>query len=65
MRGHGGSNAVAGDTHGGGNKAMRGKEGMWRGGKNKMKIIRGRSDTHKKKCCGENILIANLLILSQ
>lgn len=27
MRGHGGSNAVAGDTHGGGNKAKRVKEG--------------------------------------
>lgn len=27
MRVHGGSNAVAGDTHGGGNKATRVKEG--------------------------------------
>lgn len=25
MRGHGGSNALAGDTHDGGNKAMRGE----------------------------------------
>lgn len=32
MRGHGGSNAVAGDTHDGGNKAIRGKEGMREGG---------------------------------
>lgn len=32
MRGNGGSKAVAVDTHDGGNKAMRGKEGMWRRG---------------------------------
>lgn len=30
MRGHGGSNAVAGDTHDGGNKAMRERKGYGR-----------------------------------
>lgn len=46
MRGHGGSNAVAGDTHDGGNKAMRGEwevggwgeeEGARRGGGEEVK----------------------------
>lgn len=35
MRGYGGSNAVAGDTHDGGNKAMRVKEGKMENKKGK------------------------------
>lgn len=47
MRGHGGSNAVAGDTHDGGNKAMRVKEGRVEK-KIKWKSYKG-GQTHKNK----------------
>lgn len=54
MGGHDGSNALAGDTHDGGNKAMR-VEGRRVEKTNQMKIIQGRSDIQtEKKCCLKN-----------
>lgn len=44
MRGHGGSNVLAGDTHVGENKAREGKRR-----ENKMKNLYGRSDTQTKQ----------------
>lgn len=44
MRGHGGSNVLAGDTHVGENKAREGKRR-----ENKMKNLDGRSDTQTKQ----------------
>lgn len=48
MGGHDGSNALAGDTHDGGNKAMW-VEGRRAEKTNQMKIIQGRSDIQTEK----------------
>lgn len=48
MGGHDGSNALAGDTHDGGNKAMR-VEGRRAEKTHQIKNIQGRSDIQTKK----------------
>lgn len=54
MGGHDGSNALAGDTHDGGNKAMR-VEGRRAEKTHQIKNIQGRTDIQtEKKCCIKN-----------